>query len=95
MEKVFQEMQIDDDKYYRVSVLYEVMRKIGIIAEMSTDTFRSNWFFRRRKRKLIIIPDITRRGNEPILIEGRHLKGIVRAFTPGGAGYYNYIEHGD
>lgn len=93
IDEILKKYGIVNNKFYRLTMLYKVLTDLGII-NMQRKSFTSVWFRRRIKKGSIILSE--KHDNSAYwFISGEQIEGIVRAFIPGGKGYYNYENNNE
>ena len=76
-------------RYYTLSKLFDVLSELGLTG-MKRSSFTTDWINRRVEKGVLTLPP--KHGFERWKLTGRQLEAIVRAFMPGGIGYYHYYE---
>jgi hypothetical protein len=81
---------IDQQRYYPVKKLYQVLYELGLIT-MTEHTFSANWWGLRIRTGKIVMPEQPRFAKWKITYQ--QIVDITKAFMPGGPQYYNFQEH--
>ena len=90
-DKIIAAYTIDPDHLYDLTFLYDLLNEIGL-TRSERNNFNSSWFGKKIKDGSIKIPGKPK-PRSMWHIRGKDIEGIVRAFLPGGVGYYNYEEN--
>lgn len=86
IDQVLQNHNIEPDKLYATTVLYDLMFEIGL-TNMKRESFTTDFINRNIAKGLLVLPTIALRKR---FFTGKQMEGIIRAFLPGGKGFYDY-----
>ena len=87
IDEALAKLDVKPNRFYTLSKLYDVLSEIGL-TNMKRSSFTTDWVKRRVDKGVLTLPP--KHGFERWKITGKQLEAIVRAFVPGGVGYYHY-----